>query len=235
MTKTWTEMTKDERVEAIRELLSIGMSRAAIAHRLGASRNAITGYIDRYRYIPDRPRAIVSLDLGSSTGYAIGAPGSVPSSGSLRLKSPSDDPGVAFGRLLTFLDGTFRKTRPALVAIERPMHLGGTARAGNSERAVVLAYGLFAVAQAVCHMWTVPVVAEYPATVRKHFLGVGAPRRRKDAKAAVLRRARLLGLIPRDCEDEDRADAAAIFDWAAATHFRARPKELHLFGEGAAA
>lgn len=55
MTKRWDEMTKDERVEAIRELLQRGFSAGAIARRVGAaSRNVIIGLINRH--IPDRPK-----------------------------------------------------------------------------------------------------------------------------------------------------------------------------------
>lgn len=45
---TWNEMTMEERVEAIRPLWNAGESATLIARRLGCSRNAVIGYVNRY-------------------------------------------------------------------------------------------------------------------------------------------------------------------------------------------
>jgi hypothetical protein len=75
----------------------------------------------------------------------------------------------------------------------------------------------------------VPVRAPNIFTVRKHFCGraTATPKRRlggvrtskerdgdrKATKAMVIKQAHLLGYIPRDCHDDDMADACALYDF----------------------
>jgi hypothetical protein len=51
----------------------------------------------------------------------------------------------------------------------------------------------------------------------------------------VMQRAIALGYLPKGCRDWDRADACALFDFAAATYARTPPRELVFFGETAEA
>lgn len=92
------------------------------------------------------------------------------------------------------------------------------------EGAIGMAYGV----RSIAACYDIPVRAPYPASIRKHFCGQvtasqkrGRPRTDREAsedraatKAMVIARARQLGYLPRDCFDDDRADVAAIFDYA---------------------
>lgn len=87
-----------------------------------------------------------------------------------------------------------------------------------------------------------------PATARKHFIGAAnantGSRGKKTSKqkremrartkALVVKRAQLLGYMPKDKYDEDHGDACAIYDYASAVLFRKSPSKFELF-QGAAA
>jgi hypothetical protein len=57
LTLVWDDMTKEERIEALRPLRLEGVSQRRMAAVLKTTRNAVSGYIDRYlidlRSIPD--------------------------------------------------------------------------------------------------------------------------------------------------------------------------------------
>lgn len=178
--------------------------------------------------------SILALDLATRCGYAFGPAGAVPRSGTLVLKRGDEPAAVAFSNLLFWLSDRLGGAHaPALIVKEAPFHLGGFASQGNCEATVRFTYGLHAVVEGVAHRFGVPCRDVPDQTVRKHFIGRGRMGDRKTTKAAVLQRCRVLGLIPKDCSDDDRADAVAIHDWAAATLGRVRPRELVLFGESA--
>lgn len=177
---------------------------------------------------------ILALDIATRCGFALGFAGAVPRSGTVVLKRPDEPREVAFSNLIFWLNDTLgRQPRPALIVKEAPFHLGAFAKRGNSEAAVLLTYGLHAVVEGVAHRWGVPVEDVSDQTVRKHFIGKSRMGDRKQTKDAVVQRCRVLGLIPKDCKDDNRADACAIHDWAAATLAGRTPRELHLFGERA--
>lgn len=177
---------------------------------------------------------ILALDLGRTTGFAIGVPGSAPPhSGSMRLADRDDRIAVAFGALIKFLDDHFRRERPQMVVVEAPLTLGAFLKMGNSEANVQFHFGAHAILHGMCDLWSIKLVPCNNATVRKHFIGKGRLGSREATKSAVVSRCQLLKLIPRDCDDDDRADAVANWDWASATYGK-RTSELFLFGEGAA-
>lgn len=171
---------------------------------------------------------ILALDLGQRMGIATGSPGNKPASRSVVLKAKDASPDVAGASLLALLDGQFRAQPPRLVVKEAPLHLAAFARLGNAEATVRLTYALHGVVEGMCRRYGIAWQEVAPATVRKHFVGDGGLKR-DDAKAAVLARCKLLKYLDKDCQDEDRADSLAVWDWAAS---QARtPAELHLFGE----
>ena len=53
-----------------------------------------------------------------------------------------------------------------------------------------------------------------------------------ETKRAVVKMARLLGYIPKDCDDDDMADACAVFDFAS-SHFASKAAVFQLVGEKA--
>ena len=183
------------------------------------------------------------LDVATRTGFAFGSAGAKPVSGSVVLKKPSEETDVACGNLLFFLQDRWRDAKPGLVAVEAPfsgaaVHAqrdradeDGKKRRGSSEAALRLAHELQGVVKAMCHVHGVRRVEVYPQTWRRHFIGKGRLGSRDETKAAVIHRAHLLGLMPRESQDDNRADALGIQDWACATHARVPPRELHFFGE----
>lgn len=177
---------------------------------------------------------IMALDMGVTLGVAIGGPGAIPRSYSVRLKKPSQDGAMAMANLVAFLHAEFTKTRPALLVKEAPPALQGFANMGNAERTVRLTYGLHGVAEAMATRFGVPWHEVHDATARKHFLGRGRLGSRSETKAAVIARCHLLGFFAKTVTNEDRADACCVWDWACATLARTAPRDLHLFGERAA-
>lgn len=172
---------------------------------------------------------IMAIDLGVHMGIATGPIGGSPVSHSRSLKTPDQSPAVAFARLLGLLDETFRVAPPSLLVKEAPMHLGAFAKRGNAAATVRFTHSLHGIVEAMCERYRVKWQEVAPATVRKHFIGKANAGDRKATKAAVVARCHLLKYLPKDCHDDDRADACAIFDWATAQ--TRVPGALHLFGE----
>ncbi len=177
---------------------------------------------------------IFAIDIGSRLGWAFGpVSGGTPDSGTRQIKSPDESQDAAFGNLIHWLSTRWSKDRPALVVKEAPFNLAAFKNAHNSQAAVELTYGLHAIVRGMCNRFSIRCEDVHAATVRKHFLGKANTGTRAGTKDAVIVRARLLKLIPKDCYDNDRADAVATWDFAAA-HFGRRAGVLHLFGEVAA-
>lgn len=172
---------------------------------------------------------IFALDIATYTGFAIGRAGEIPHSGTVRLKKPHEGPEIAAFNMRCFLRDRLMLERPDLICIEHYLH----PTAQKSGDAVILQLFCFGVAVSEAMARNVRVETPKAATIRKHFIGAANMGERKATKDAVIRRARLLGYIPRDCSDDNRADACALFDFAAATYARVQPHELHLFGASA--
>lgn len=177
---------------------------------------------------------VYALDLAIRCGIAKGMPGAIPLARTVVLKKPGQGPEVALSNLLAFLVDDWSDDLPALVVKERPLHLSAFAKLGNAEATVRLQYGMHAIVEALGVRFGVRVHEEYVGTIRRHFLGVGKLSTRPATKARVLQRCWLLGYLPRDCRDDNKADACATWDWACAYLARTPPKTLHMFGEEAA-
>ncbi len=173
---------------------------------------------------------ILALDLAVVTGYAIGIAGEIPQSGSVRLKRRDDPAEVAPFNMLAFLRDRFVLDKPDLVAIEHYMH----PVASKSADATILQLFCFGVAVAACQAYGLRYEAPRVDAIRKHFCGQRNAGNRGDTKRMVLARAKTLGYVPRDCTDDNRADACALFDFASAHYARVRPKALIMFGEDVA-
>jgi Holliday junction resolvasome RuvABC endonuclease subunit len=179
---------------------------------------------------------VYALDIGVRSGFAYGRPGEKPTSGAMILKKPSEHRAVAFANFIATLNDHFTQFRPALVAKERWWGLGASANAngrGNSETVVYLHVGLHSIVEGLCGRHGIPWREAADSTIRKHFIGKGRMGDRDATKAAVVERCHLLGLMPRDKDDNNRADAIAVHDWACAT-FANRSistTTLYMFGE----
>ena len=183
---------------------------------------------------------ILALDLATKTGFAMGEAGTIPQSCSVVLKRPGEGPEIACFNLVAFLRDRFVFARPELAVLEDFLN----PVAQPSADAAILSLMLHGAAQGFLRSHGVRVETVAAATWRKHWLGVtsATPRskgpktakQRADARAAIkalsVKRARLLGYLPADSRDDDRAEACGIFDFAAAFYARKTPAALVMFG-----
>lgn len=177
---------------------------------------------------------ILALDLGVRTGFAFGEAGAAPRSGVVTLKDRDDKRDVAFGNLIAWLDKLLREDRPDLVLREAPLNLQAFRTLDNAAFTVRVTLGLHAIVEGICQRFGTQAEEVPDATIRKHFIGRANCGGRPATKAAVIQRCHVLGYMRRDCADDNRADALATFDYAAATFGKRAPRELVLFGASAA-
>jgi hypothetical protein len=189
----------------------------------------------------------VGLDLGRRLGVAVGPPGFVPASYTLALSKPSGGLAVQAGNLIAVLDLILSGVdprdparpygpKPALVVKEAAFSLAAFRDHAVNEAAVLSAFGLHAIVAGMCQRHGVQCRDAHVATVTKHFLGKGRwAGGRAERKNAIVRRCQDLGYFGRDCSDDDRADACAVWDWASVTLARVPPREIRLFGQERAA
>lgn len=173
---------------------------------------------------------ILALDLASRTGWASGVPGTLPDSGCVILKKPDEPRAVACGNLIHWLQARLTERRPALVVCEAPFSLQAFASHQNAELTVRMTLSLHGIVEGMCMRHGIRHQEFHPATIRKHFVGKGRMGSRTESKIAVIQRCHLLGYMPKECRDDNRADALATWEFAAAT----TPSKLFLFGEQAA-
>lgn len=173
---------------------------------------------------------IYAFDLGTRTGLAKGRPGEPPYSCSLILKKTSEPRAIALGNLVAYLAEQWAQETPVLVVTEAPMTLEAFRTLRSSEANVRMHHSLHGVVEAMCARFGIAdrLIESHNATVRKHFLGIGRLGDREATKAAVVKRCHMLGLMPHDCNDNDRADALATHDWACATYGRKSTSTLNL-------
>lgn len=167
---------------------------------------------------------ILSLDLATRTGAAIGGPGEAPICMTVDLgKSLSE--AERFSRAIRMVGFFVKKHRPDVIAIE------GTV--GGAFRSDFLT-GLIACVKGAAALHGVPVEEHNVGAVRRHFLGRHItssaaefkhlpPKRRRAAargaaKSAVVAKCEMMGW---KVADDDQADAAAILDFALSQRSRA--------------
>jgi hypothetical protein len=173
---------------------------------------------------------VLALDLGVRTGYCHGARGMPPTSGSVRLKTKDERASLGFCQLTRFLSEQLGTLKPSLVVKEAALPLQAFANLGNSARVVRFTFGLHAIVEAMCELHRIEWRDVADSTARKHFLGQGRMGSRDETKRRVIQGAIMRGWVPATCEDDNRADACAVWDWAAHTP----PNKLFLLGEEAA-
>ena len=165
---------------------------------------------------------LIALDLGTRMGFACGKAGhgDVPRSGAVILKTPREPRGRAAGNLIAWLNKIIPAERPALLVKEAPLHLGAFKKLENAAHTVTFTSGLHFIVEGMCDRYGVPFKDVSDQTIRKHFIGINRMGSRAATKLAVIQRAKALKLIPYDCADDNRADAVALFDFAAHTFAR---------------
>jgi len=192
-----------------------------------------------------RDGPLVGLDVGRLLGVAVGMPGFVPQSYSIALGKPGAGRTKHAGNLIAVLDLILSGRdprrpeadagpKPFMLVKEAPFSLAAFSDKTSAEATVKSTYGLHCVVEGMCDRHGVECRDAYESTVTKHFTSKGRWGGRAERKAAIMRRCRLLGYVPAGCNDEDRCDALAVWDWASATIAR-MPGAFRLFGEERAA
>ena len=176
---------------------------------------------------------IMALDLAIETGFAVGRVGGHPRSGSVKLKKRGQDERTAWRNLGCWLRDQFKLERPDLIAYEAALHPGVMLNMGNSSITAAMQWGHVAAVEAICGPLGLRTEAVNVQTVRKHFTGRARHPTRTEAKRAVVERCWTLGYFERDCNNDNRADACAVFDYASAVFARRslRSDELVMFNE----
>jgi len=151
---------------------------------------------------------ILALDLATTTGFARGAPGSMPVCGFIDFAPHGASENAVFGNALTWLSGYLlvhpRPTSIILEAMLPPEALkGATSRATRDRLA-----GLHGIVRSVAHCRGVYEISTVSVqSVRQHFCG-----NRLAKKDAVLERCRILGWDVK--ANHNAADAAATWHFA---------------------
>lgn len=175
---------------------------------------------------------ILALDLGVRLGFCLGSPeggASATVSDAKILRTPHEPSNMGLATLLDWLNKLIVKDKPILVVKEKRLTFMGFERKKTSADTMDSQIKLHGIVEAMCGFHGVEFRDVARPTICKHFIGTGALKR-KEGKLAVIQRARLLGYVPKSCIDDDRCDAVALWDWAAAHS----ADVLHLFGEEAA-
>jgi len=147
---------------------------------------------------------VLAFDTATKTGCAFGVAGDRPRAWTVDL-GKTDWP-VRFSKTLRMVQHYVETLAPDLIAVEQ--FVGGPKANSNL-------VGLVACVQGEATRLGVRVVSYYPATVRKHFIGMG---KADKIKSAVMARCHLLGW-PSD--DADACDALALWDYACSIESRA--------------
>jgi len=154
---------------------------------------------------------ILALDLATRTGWARGAPGQRPVSGSVQFGKPEASNNAVFAHALTWTS-TFleSKPRPTVIIIEGLLPY--YAKQGEtSQRTRDRLSGLHAIVRAAAHLHGIYEISTAGAQqVRRHFIGDGSLQR-DAAKRAVIHRCNKLGWNP---VDDNAADALALWSFA---------------------
>jgi hypothetical protein len=147
---------------------------------------------------------ILALDIATRMGWALGAPGTVPSTGSVTFGSNDASNGARFHHAAQWAVKMFNENDVDILTIEDQL----SPQAFKHRQAAKLLYGFPAVIKERAYERGIYDVERSVADVRGLFI-----RRRHlksaDAKAAVMRRCRQLGW---DVCDHNAADACAL--WA---------------------
>ena len=182
---------------------------------------------------------ILALDLAVNTGWALGLASGSPQVGAQRLKQPREDTEVAPANLARFIrDICFIEAdRPDLIVYEAAMPLfnGGDGRQREirrSHESMVMPGYLVGAVIGIAACYGIDTLAAWPATWRKHFLGRSNFGDRDETKRQTISRCHLLGYLHPSCRDDNQADSAGIWDWAAHHRGRRNSGDLALFDEG---
>lgn len=185
---------------------------------------------------------ILAIDIGARAGIAIGdAADPPPHIEAWRLRDKDDTHERGAANLACALEELIRANPPDLIAVEQYLN-PVVQRSADTITSHLLAHGAV---EALAAIHRIRIVRPAVNDVRRHFIGQTSVRprartprtgrQRADDRAElntlVVSRAIMLGYLDRDCEDWDKAAAAAVYDYAMARYARKIPAALVLFGE----
>ena len=156
---------------------------------------------------------ILALDVATKTGAAYGPSDGTPTSWTWKLKTPDDTPTRAARRLGIELRDFLTASTVDLIVVEAPIAPG--AITNTNANTIRLLHGLSMVVHGIAGPYGIRCEEANVQTVRKRFLGVARP---ADPKAAVLAQCKSLCWLDSDCRDDNRADALALWSFAASQY-----------------
>lgn len=151
---------------------------------------------------------VLALDLATTTGWAYGAPGSVPKCGHIRFAPPGASRAQVYRVFRTWMEDKWnvRDHQPDLIVYELPMqplHMKGKTNIDTSKLLLGLAEHL--------EEWSFDVIELREATVaqvRSHFLGSNM--KSAIAKHETFERCKMIGW---PVETTDESDACALWHY----------------------
>ena len=175
---------------------------------------------------------ILALDIATKTGWALGAPGTMPKVDVERFKRTSEDTWfVADGAAKFIRDVCFiESTRPDLIVFEASLPNFESKDEREGEREIVRSAAsmltpplIIGAVRGIAACYGIQCEMVYPSTWRKHFLGRANFGNREATKWQTLKRCYDLKYLPITCKDDNQADACGIFDYASSVYGRAAP------------
>ena len=150
---------------------------------------------------------VLALDLATVTGWAYGAPGDVPTFGSIRFIKPGGSRAAAYRAFRAWLEGKWnvRDAQPDLIVYESSnvQFMGGKTNIDTIKLLIGLAEHLEEWAHNNIDLREASV-----SQVRSHFLGQNM--KAAIAKPMTVERCRSLGW---NVSNPDEADACALWDY----------------------
>jgi hypothetical protein len=155
---------------------------------------------------------ILTLDIATNTGVALGEPGAgLPDLSTVRFGEAGASLEASFAQAIAWAEDRLLLWKPRLIVFEAPM-APSFVRGHTNANTIRKLMGLAAVIGGMAHRLGFYNIAEAEVSdIREHFLGKRKIRR-SEAKAQTLRRCREIGLKPKN---DNEADAAALWFFTA--------------------
>ncbi len=186
---------------------------------------------------------VLALDPATCTGFAFGDGSGIPESGSVRLRYGEDsEPDDIAAGMAAFLLRQIRAYKPDLIIVEAYLPPGTQMH----QAPVISSLLLHGAIAAMCGLYRISLTTCTAAQFRKHFVGRSTAKpRSKGARTAkakaedrrankqiVIDRAKLLRWLPESCNDDNRADALAIWSYGIGMYSKydpANPPKLEMY------
>jgi Holliday junction resolvasome RuvABC endonuclease subunit len=158
-------------------------------------------------------RVVLSLDIATITGWAVGRPGDSPKMGSVRLLGRGAEDGAIGCALIDWLADQITIHAPSLVAYEAPLQRGQH----SGQAAGLVTIGLVMAVKIVCWRREVKCQPFHVSTIRANTVGSGRAKK-ADVAAWCASQGWQVPQVAGE-PDLDATDAAAL--WAYACGWRA--------------